>query len=63
MKITLNFFVEVTVEKQDEPQSDREFATEDAASMKPYLQEKIKEAMEGAWQYNAKVCKTKVTTL
>lgn len=38
-----------------EGQPQEEFETQDAAAMAPYLKEKIIEALNGAWQYNAEV--------
>lgn len=53
MKIT--YSVTVEVEPRDEPQTKKSFNREDGKSMKPYLKEKIFNALRGAWQFNAEV--------
>ena len=58
---TINLMVTVRIECT-EPESfanQRDFKESDVAAMKPYLIEKIREALAESWQYAAQV--TKVT--
>lgn len=59
--MTLKFEVTVNVERADMyVQSESDFRRNDGPAMRKYLTEKIKDAMEGSWQYNAKVTSCKV---
>lgn len=56
----LIFKVEVTVGRsEDQPLND--FNKSDGPAMNKYLKEKIVDALENAWQYNAVVKKLRVT--
>lgn len=55
----IKFIVEVEVGRIEE-QDMTYFQKEDFQSMKPYIKEKLKNSLEGVYQYNAQVLKVNI---
>lgn len=63
--VKMKFTVEVTIECSNPKsfESQKEFDNDDAKAMKPYLKGKLEEAMDGSWQYAARVASSKVRSI
>lgn len=54
----IQFIVTVTVDRKDSDlQTEEEFEKDDGKAIAPYIREKVYDALNEAWQYNAEVKK------
>lgn len=62
LTMLIQLCVTIKVDKIEE-QDTADFLKHDASAMPKYLKEKIKNALEDSWQYNAKVTKVNIIKL